>query len=234
MNQNIFIIIPAFNEEKNIAQVIKNLLEHNYQIVVVDDCSTDNTFEILKQFPITVLKHEINRGQGAALQTGTDFALKNNAEIIVHFDADGQYLVNEIQQTLVSLLNNEVDIILGSRFLQKNKKMPFAKRKIIHPVSRVINRLITGIKLTDAHCGYRVLSNKAGQKIKIFQDRMSHNTEIISQIKKNNLRFKEVPVTVIYNEFGQGVGSGFKILKEICLSKLSSWTAFLGVKDLVY
>ncbi len=222
MQQNIFIIIPAFNEEKHIAQVIENLLEYNYKIIVIDDCSTDNTFEIAKRFPITVLRHIINRGQGAALQTGTDFAIKNNAEIIVHFDADGQYLVNEIQQTLIPLLNNEVDIILGSRFLQKNKNMPFAKRKIIHPVSRIINKLITGIKLTDAHCGYRVLSNKAAQKIKILQDGMSHNTEITSQIKKNNLKFKEVPVTVIYNEFGQGIGAGFKILKELFLMKLNN------------
>jgi len=222
MQQNIFIIIPAFNEEKHIAQVIENLLEYNYKIIVIDDCSTDNTFEIAKRFPITVLRHIINRGQGAALQTGTDFAIKNNAEIIVHFDADGQYLVNEIQQTLIPLLNNEVDIILGSRFLQKNKNRPFAKRKIIHPVSRIINKLITGIKLTDAHCGYRVLSNKAAQKIKILQDGMSHNTEITSQIKKNNLKFKEVPVTVIYNEFGQGIGAGFKILKELFLMKLNN------------
>ena len=81
MQQNIFIIIPAFNEEKHIAQVIENLLEYNYKIIVIDDCSTDNTFEIAKRFPITVLRHIINRGQGAALQTGTDFAIKNNAEI---------------------------------------------------------------------------------------------------------------------------------------------------------
>lgn len=225
---NIFIIIPAYNEKHRIINTLNDLLKYDYQIIVVDDCSIDNTYQKVKGFiqeknlsnKITLLKHRINRGQGAALQTGTNLALKKDAKIIVHFDADGQFLAQEIQNCLQPILDSQADIVLGSRFLQKNYSMPWLKKYLIHPISKLINYFFTGLKLTDAHCGFRAMHKQTAQKIQITQDRMSHNTEIIAQIKKLNLKYKEIPVTVIYHEFGQGINGGFKIVKELFLGKL--------------
>lgn len=216
-----WIVLPAHNEARHITQTLQDLLAQGFKnIVVVDDGSTDETPHLVKKFPVFLLKHTLNRGQGAALQTGTDFALLKNAQIIVHFDADGQFLAQEISSAIQPLLSHQTDIVLGSRFLNITQKhsIPWLKRKIILPVSRLINNVVTGIKLTDAHCGFRAMTQATAQKIKITQDGMSHNTQIISQIKKNKLKYQEVPITVIYNEFGQGIDGGFKILKELFIN----------------
>ena len=220
MNETTFVVVPAYNEAKNIQNTLDDLLKYGYKIVVVDDGSQDETVALALAKDVSVICQQINRGQGAALQTGTEFALQNGARIVIHFDADGQFLANEISNVIQPLINNEADIILGSRFLQKNIQMPWLKRKIIHPVSRLINYFLTGLKLSDAHCGLRAMNRLAAEKIVILQDGMSHNTEIVAQIKKNNLRFKELPVSVIYKEFGQGIGGGFKILWELLIQKV--------------
>lgn len=229
-NKNIYIIVPAYNEAKNIAQVITDLLKYNYQIVMVDDCSTDQTFALASQYPIRVLRHQINLGQGAALATGTQYALKQGAQIIVHFDGDGQFLVSQIERVITPILSREIDIVLGSRFhtdkhrlntqINTDSHIPFLKKYIILPLAKIINYFFTGLKLTDAHCGFRAMNRLAAEKIKITQNGMSHNTEIVAKIKKYNLKYKEIPVTVIYREFGQGIGGGVKILKELLLAKL--------------
>jgi glycosyltransferase involved in cell wall biosynthesis len=221
MNSNIFIVVPAWNEEKRIGATIKDLLASGYEnIVVVDDCSSDKTFEIAKRFPIYVLRHKVNRDQGATLQTGTEFALKKGAEVIVHFDGDGQFLAKEIEGAIQPVLKNEADVVLGSRFLKSNEQMPWLKKNVIHPVARLIDYLFTGVKLSDAHCGFRALNRNAAEKIKITQDKKAHATEVISLIKKHQLCFKEVPITVIYHDFGQGIGGGFRILKELLTRKI--------------
>lgn len=221
---NIFIVIPAFNEAKNIAETLNSLTPLGYKIVVVNDGSTDKTLAILKNFPVVSLTHEINRGQGAALSTGTIYALKNNAEIIIHFDADGQFLASELNDFIQPLLVNTHDIVLGTRFNSALKKInqqniPWLKKYFIHPVSRIIDYFFTGVKLSDAHCGLRAMNRLAAEKITIEQDGMAHNTEIVAQIKIHNLRFQEIPVTVIYKEFGQGIGGGFKIVKDLLINK---------------
>ncbi|HOY55865.1 MAG TPA: glycosyltransferase family 2 protein [bacterium] len=220
MNETTFVVVPAYNEAKNIQNTLDDLLKYGYKIVVVDDGSQDETVALARAKDVSVVCQQINRGQGAALQTGTEFVLQNGARIVIHFDADGQFLANEISDVIQPLINNEVDIVLGSRFLQKNIQMPWLKRKIIHPISRLINYFLTGLKLSDAHCGLRAMNRLAAEKIVILQDGMSHNTEIVAQIKKNNLRFKELPISVIYKEFGQGVGGGLKILWEIFIHKI--------------
>jgi len=215
----IFVVVPTFNEEKNIQNVLSDLKKFDYDIIVVDDGSQDKTLKLAQIAGVKVLEHKINRGQGAALQTGTDYAVKNNADVIVHFDGDGQFLAEEIKFLVEPIMYEKIDIILGSRFLKKNKNIPKFKKYIIYPVSKIINTFFTGIKLTDVHCGFRALSKKAAEKININQDGMSHNTEIISQIKKFKLKYREVPVTVIYKEFGQGIKGGLNILKELFFGK---------------
>ncbi|MEK7131776.1 MAG: glycosyltransferase family 2 protein [Patescibacteria group bacterium] len=216
-----FVVVPAYNEAKSIGRVVSDLFSHGlHNIVVVDDGSSDDTSEVAKSAGAVVLTHEVNRGQGASLQTGNEYALANGANMVVHFDADGQFNPADIHGAVEALQNKNVDVLLGSRFLDNRSQMPWTKKYIVLPVAKLVNRFLTGMKLTDAHNGFRILSRRALEKINISQDRMAHNSEIIKQIKMHNLAFMEHPVQVNYFEYGQGMGGGFKIILEILQGRL--------------
>ena len=216
----IFIIVPAYNEEKNINEVLLKLTQNYNNIVVVDDASTDKTAGIVKKFPVTLLQHQINRGQGATLETGNQYALQQGADIIVHFDADGQFLVEEIEDLIKPIIYEGYEIVLGSRFLEKKSKMPWLKKYIIHLIARIVNRIFFGIKLTDPQSGFRALSAEATKKIKIEQDQMAHCSEILHKAFKYKLKIKEIPMTVIYHRFGNNFSGGLKILKDLIFKKI--------------
>jgi len=224
----IICVIPALNEEKNIADVLKQVVSLVDEVVVVDDGSSDKTAQVAKINGATVLRHIINRGQGASLQTGNEYARINNADIVVHFDADGQFLAKEIKELIAPIINNQAEVVLGSRFLDRKSNMPKFKEIIIMPIARFVNRFVLGskIKLTDPQCGFRVLGRRALQEISIEQNGMAHASEIIYKIYKNNLKIKEMPITVLYNEFGQNIfseargGGGIRVLKDLLISKL--------------
>lgn len=218
---NIFVVVPAWNESKRIRPVLDSLVSLPYKVVVVDDASSDDTYSIVSQYPVALLHHKINRGQGAALQTGNDYALSKGADIIVHFDADGQFLVEEIKDIIQPLLDNEADIVFGSRFLSKKSKMPWLKEKIYFPLARIVNRVLLGIKSTDPQSGFRAMTRRTAQRIEIMHDEYAHCSEIIAKAFSYKLRIKEVPMTVIYRDFGQGFSGGLKILKDILFSKIS-------------
>ncbi len=212
----VYIIVPAYNEAKNIGRVLRGLFEHGYvNVVVVDDGSTDNTAELAFAAGATVLRHVINRGQGAALQTGNEYAYQAGAAAVAHFDADGQFDPADIAGAIELLKTKQLDVVLGSRFLDSRSSIPWFKRYILLPVSRWINYVFTGLKLTDAHNGFRAFSGLALRKIAITHDRMAHNSEIVAKIKANNLRFEEYPVAVAYFERGQGIGEGFRIIRDL-------------------
>lgn len=217
-----FIIIPAYNEEKNLIKVIKNLVAEypEAKIVVVDDGSTDDTAEIAQKAGATILRHLINRGQGAALATGTEYALAQGAGIIVHFDADGQFEARDVAVLVEPIKSGRVEMVLGSRFLNSANHIPFSKKYLILPLARAVNFLFTGLWLSDAHNGLRAMSRNAAENIKIEQDRMAHNSEIIAQVKKNNLKFIEMPVAVKYHRYGQGFLGGLKIIKDLIFQKI--------------
>lgn len=218
----IFTVIPAYNEEKNIGKVIRDIKAYFPEIeaVVVDDGSRDNTKKIAKESGAIVLHHIINRGQGAALQTGNEFAIKNGADVIVHFDGDGQHKIDDIRKLIKPILDGDAQVVLGSRFLGKKSNIPLTKKFFILKPALLVNYLFTGIILTDAHNGLRAMTAEAAKKIIIVQDKMAHNTEIISEIKRNNLKYKEVPVEIIYSEYGQGFFDGLKILKDLVIKKV--------------
>lgn len=219
-NPNIFIIVPAYNEEKNIEKVLLELTQNYTNIIVIDDDSIDKTADIVKKFPITLIKHKINRDQGAALETGNQYALKHGADIIVHFDADGQFLVNEIEDLIRPIIYEGYDAVLGSRFLKKKSKIPWFKKNIIFPIAKIVNRIFFNIKLSDPQSGFRALSKKSAEKIKIEQDHMAHCSEILHKIFKYNFKIKEIPITIIYNKFGQGFFGGLKIIKDLIFKNL--------------
>lgn len=216
-------VIPAYNEEKRIRNSAEDAGCFTDAVVVVDDCSQDSTGEVALNAGAYVLRHEINRGQGAALQTGTDYALQIlEADIIVHFDADGQMQGSDIPKMVQPIINNEADIVLGSRFLGAQSNMPFSRRATLW-LALLFTRLVSGIKLSDTHNGFRVLSKYAARNIKISLDRMAHASEILDLIKLKNLRFVERPVTIKYTAEtlakGQSFTSGFVVLKDFIKSK---------------
>ncbi len=204
---SIYIIVPVYNEATVVEQTIIDLLKYPYSIILVDDGSTDNVQEIVKKYPIIFIKHSLNLGQGAALQTGMEMAKRLNAEIVIHFDADGQHNSDNIKNIIEPIFNNECDVVFGSRFLKKedDQKIPFNK-KVVLKTARYINWIFTGILLSDAHNGLRALNKNALEKIVITENKMAHASEILFEVKKYKLRYKEVPVTINYTKYSTQKG----------------------------
>src|SRR3989339_956338 len=163
----IFCVIPAYNEEKSIVNVINSVKPCVDSIVVVNDGSKDATARLASETGVTVLHHLTNRGQGSALQTGNEYSLAQGADVIVHFDADGQFIAREIEDMVRPIKNNEADIVFGSRFLNNKSKLPWLKRYFFQPVGRIVNKALMGVTLSDFQNGFRVLSRKAVEMIVI-------------------------------------------------------------------
>ena len=205
MFMNVFIIVPVYNEAK-VIDALSNLKKFpEYKVVIVDDASSDRpAFENLNM-PFTLIRHSINLGQGAALQTGMQYALSKNAAIIVHFDADGQHDFNDINKIIDPIKYGLSDVVIGSRFLKNKKvistlKIPLMKI-IVLQIARFVQFVFTGIILSDSQNGFRAFSNKAGLLIKITENRMAHAIEIIQLIKRKNLRVKEVSIVISYSDY---------------------------------
>ncbi len=221
----VFVVIPAFNEERVIDQVLRDLQSTGYRVVVVDDASDDATVRIASKYTPDVLEHLINRGQGAALKTGITYALAEGAEIIVTYDADGQHRVEDITALVRPIEAGECEVTLGSRYLTElsTQRVPFT-RKVLHRLAVAYTNLTTGLHLTDTHNGLRAFTATAAQRIQFQQDRMAHASEILDEIARKHIAFKEVPVNVYYTEYslakGQHVGDFVKILFKIFINKL--------------
>lgn len=217
---DIALVIPAYNEEKNIKDVLLEVVPLVNEVIVVDDGSRDHTSEIARECGATLLRHVTNRGQGAALRTGTHYAESRGHGLIVHFDADGQFRKEDLPAIIAPLMSGESDIVFGSRFLNHQTKMPFIKKNLIMPLARLVNQALFGIKLTDPQSGYRGFTLGAARQLEWRQDGMAHCTEILALAHKNKLRIKEVPITIIYHEYGQRLSGGFKIIKDLLLGRL--------------
>lgn len=215
------IVIPAWNEARHINRVLDDLLKiyPAQSIIVVNDCSTDQTEQLVKDRGVIVVSHLINRGYGAALRTGSLAAIEQGADIIVHFDGDGQFLVEEIAEIIKPLASglNEVEVVLGSRFLNKQSVIPFIKKWLILKPALWLHQWLLGLPLTDTHNGFRAFSRRAAEKIfpDLEQERYAGATEVLQAIKRHRLSWAEVGVTVRYGEFGQSFGDGLKILKDL-------------------
>lgn len=215
----IMAIVGAFNEEKTIGSVVRDLFRHVEEVVVIDDGSRDHTAERAREAGATVLIHMLNRGQGAALETGHAYARSLRPEFVIHFDADGQFDVTDIPIGLQRVQEMGVDVLFGSRFLDKRSEIPFFKRWIILPVARRLNLWFSSIYLSDAHNGFRILNNRALQKIHLSQDGMAHATEILTLVRIHALRYSEFGVKVTYREYGQGIGGGIRVLRDLLIGR---------------
>lgn len=217
------VVIAAYNEEKKVTSVVDEVSKYVDLVIVVDDGSKDKTADVIKNKKAVVLKHCINLGQGAALQTGFDYAKKFNPDVVVTYDADGQFEAKEISKIIKPVLDKKVEVVLGSRFLGKTVNMS-PVRKYILKLGILFTWIFSEIKLTDTHNGFRALSNKALNLIEINQNRMAHASEIIDNIVRKNLSYIEVPVTVKYDDYskqkGQSNFNSIKILLELIFNKL--------------
>jgi polyprenyl-phospho-N-acetylgalactosaminyl synthase len=198
-----WVVIAAYNEARVLGSVVTGVVEAGYSVVVVDDGSQDDTSRAAREAGAVALRHALNRGQGAALQTGIDFALRQGAARIVTFDADGQHHPSDIPPLLAAL--QHADVALGSRGLGSVKGARSSRRALLRLATLVSNRL-SGLSLTDAHCGLRAFRADAAKRLRMRQDRMAHASELLSLIRRSRLRLVEVPVHVSYTEYSMAKG----------------------------
>lgn len=205
IREQVYVVMPAYNEGTCVGGVVAGVLQEYSNVVVVDDGSADDTFAAAKRAGAMALRHSINRGQGAALQTGIEFALRRGAKYVVTFDSDGQHQVSDIAAMVAPIWRGECDVTLGSRFLGKAVNLP-ASRRLILRMGVLFTRLMNNLELTDAHNGLRAFSAAAASKVDIHLDGMAHASEIIDIISRENLRYREVPVHIHYTDYSLAKG----------------------------
>lgn len=204
LDKKIFIVIPVYNEEKVIQNVVGEINQagHN-NIVIVDDGSSDDTFAAASSLPsVTALRHKINRGKGAATKTGIEAAKLLGADIIVTMDGDGQHDPKDIKQLIKPIINNECDVVLGTRLLN-SRGMPWYKI-IENKVGNFFTWYLFGLWVTDSQSGFRAYSRHAASLINTRSDRYEYDSEVIREINVNKLRFTEVSIKVRYTEYSMG------------------------------
>lgn len=220
----VWVVIPAYNEATVIGNLLLNVLQTFQNVIVVDDCSSDATDIIAWEAGANVIRHPVNLGQGAALQTGIQYCVgEQDTEVIVTFDADGQHRVEDALSMVEMIRRNEADIVCGSRFLGvRAEKLPIVRRFVLK-VAALFTRLTTGVKVTDAHNGLRAMSRDAAAKIKLEQNRMAHASEVVHQIGRLKLRYAECPIQVRYTEYslkkGQKLTNMFNIIIDLYLGR---------------
>lgn len=205
------VVIAAFNEGKVIRNVVSEVVRDGWSVILVDDGSRDDTAAEARAGGAVVLRHVVNLGQGAALQTGIDCALRQGAKYIVTFDADGQHNYADIPALIAAL--EDADISLGSRFLGSVEGATQRRMAMLRAAVMMSNRL-SGLRLTDAHCGLRAMRAEVAPKLRITQDRMAHASELLRKIHTGGLRVVEVPVTVRYTAHSMAKGqTGFQAVR---------------------
>jgi polyprenyl-phospho-N-acetylgalactosaminyl synthase len=220
---SVYVVIAAYREAGVIGDVVRPVAQFTPHVIVVDDGSRDDTGDRARAAGATVLRHVVNRGQGAALQSGIAFALKQGADVIVTFDADGQHDPRDLPALVEPIFAGRADIALGSRFLGQAEGIPAARRAIL-ALAVLFTRITSGVRLTDAHNGLRAFSRRAAEKLDLQLDRMAHASEIIDQLQRTKLPYVEVPVNVRYTRYslakGQGNGNAARVAIDYLMSKL--------------
>jgi glycosyltransferase involved in cell wall biosynthesis len=223
LQPNLWVICAAYNEATAIGRVVAELGRAGHRAIVVDDGSGDETGDIAAAAGAHVVAHPINLGQGAALQTGIDYALSQGADVLVTFDADGQHRVSDIARLVEALRQERADFALGSRFLGQSSNLPRLRRWLLKAAT-VFTRLTTGLRLTDSHNGLRAFTRKGAAAIRLRQNRMAHASEILVEIAHSGLRYVEVPVTIEYTAYslakGQHIGDSVTILLDLFAQEL--------------
>jgi glycosyltransferase involved in cell wall biosynthesis len=219
----VHVVIAAYNEGAVISRVVTEVRRAGYQVVVVDDGSPDTTADIARAAGATVIEHPFNLGQGAALQTGIEYAQTQGAAFIVTFDADGQHRVSEISRLTAALVEERADFALGSRFLGHAPNLPPLRRLMLRAAT-LFSRLATGLQVSDTHNGLRAMTRRGAAAIRLRQNRMAHASEFLSQIGASGLHYVERPVTIEYTAYslakGQNMRDAVLILLDLFARRL--------------
>lgn len=221
MNDDVYLVVPLFNEERVIGEVVKAARQRFPHVVCVDDGSSDNSASKAAEAGAVVVRHPVNLGQGAALQTGFEYALSaESMRWVVTFDADGQHQVDDVVTMLDKARAEGLDVVFGSRFLDDRTRAG-ALKKIVLRLAVAYTNLTTRTRLSDAHNGLRVISRDVVRRLEITQNRMAHASELVAQIGAMEARYGESPVHVLYTDYsrskGQSVWNAVNILVELIL-----------------
>jgi glycosyltransferase involved in cell wall biosynthesis len=190
--------IPAYNEESNIERLVSSAKKHVDKVVVCDDGSTDDTANLAKKAGATVISHKTNKGYGAAIISLFDYARNNNAQIMITLDGDGQHDPDQIPLLLDTITQHNVDVVIGSRFLNQNTKAPGYRKRGIKIITSAAN-YGADLKVSDSQSGFRAYSKDAIDAIHPTEEGMSVSTEILLKISNKGLSLAEVPITISYD-----------------------------------
>src|SRR5690242_10140708 len=221
MNEEVWLVVPLFNEARVIGEVVRQARAVFPNVVCVDDGSSDDSADEAARAGAVVVRHPVNLGQGAALQTGFEFALSvPDMRWVVTFDADGQHQVQDVVAMLDKARREQLDVVFGSRFLDDRTQAGTLKKLVLRAAVAYTN-LTTSTRLTDAHNGLRVISRDVLSHVSITQNRMAHASELVAQIGALDVRYGESPVHVLYTDYsrskGQSLWNAVNILVELML-----------------
>lgn len=207
-----YAIVPAYNEEKNIYEVVKRLRKMKFKVIVVDDGSKDRTYELAKKAGAIVLRHKTNKGKGEALKTAFEFARKRKIKNFVIIDADLQYLPEEARKILEPVKRGEADLVMGYR---NWREVPF-RHKLGNFVWKTLFNILYGTKFKDTNCGYMAFGERAIKEIKNIHGGYIIENSILSDAIKNGLRVKQVPVKVFYHK-KSGIKRGIRVVLGVLI-----------------
>ena len=223
ITKDVYLVVPAFNEEKTVSQIIEGIAEKGYNVILVNDGSKDKTLELAieskRKYPnqIFVVSHVINRGLGAALKTGMVVALKKGAKYIVTFDADGQHEIEDIPKVCKPLQDGEADVVIGARPFED---MPLSK-SFANYIMNALTLIFYGRNVKDSQSGLRAFTAHAADVINIVSRGYGVSSEFIKEISDKNLRLEEVTITTIYTPETQNKGTdaivGLRILTKMVI-----------------
>jgi glycosyltransferase involved in cell wall biosynthesis len=217
-----YVILPAYNEATRIQPVIEEIAEKGYKMVIVNDGSSDNTLEVVRQsqrkYPknIFIYSHIINRGVGVAMQTGFDAVLKYNPKYIVNMDSDGQHSVDDLDNVLEPLVTGRAQAVIGVRPL---KDMPLS-RNIANAIMNLLTRIFYKVDVSDSQTGFRAITLDALKKININARGYLISSEFIREVNDNDIPFEEVPIKTIYTPETQAKGTNAVVALKILLQMI--------------
>lgn len=213
----LYIVIPAFNEANALADVIKDIRQENFkEIIVVDDGSLDNTYEIAKKEGCIAIQHNINRGKGAATQTGLDAARLLGADIVVTMDGDGQHFPEDARALVDALRKSKSDVVIGSRLLMKDG-LPLSRR-VMNIIGNIVTYLFYGVYVSDSQSGFRAYNRKSLKSINSNMDRYEFESDSLSQLKSANCKISEIPIRVKYTEHSKNKYNGLAVPSQNLLN----------------
>jgi glycosyltransferase involved in cell wall biosynthesis len=219
MNDDVAIVIPVYNEDQVLLGVVKDVLSTFSHVVCIDDGSTDGSSDVVRSTDAVLVSHPMNLGQGAALQTGIEAALKMpQVKYIVTFDSDGQHSVSDALAMVERLRQADIEVVFGSRFLDERTSVGILKKAVLKLAVLYTNAL-SGVKLTDAHNGLRAFTRNVAESIELTHNGMAHATEIVNQISRGKFAYTEMPVHIVYTDYsktkGQSLWNSVNILFDL-------------------